>query len=129
MCRTNTELCLQLPVFITAVLAVRRMAFLPAKGLDSQGLAWFSDLTLPAVSMSNWAVLFPLGNVGILLPLAVTGLTLANIDQAFSQRKEGISALPHPKTPHHKSPAALHPFLSFFLRFFGTKIARKVHGT
>ena len=81
---------MQLPVFITIVMAVRRMAYLPVPGLDSQGLAWFSDLTLPAMTISSWAAIIPMGNLGIVLPAAVTALTLANIDQAFSRRDDGM---------------------------------------
>lgn len=69
-------------------MAVRRMAYLPVQGFESQGLAWFSDLTLPAMSISSWAAIIPMGNFGIALPAAVTALTLANINQAFSRRQE-----------------------------------------
>lgn len=75
---------MQLPLFVTVVMAVRRMAFQPIEGLETGGIAWFTDLTLPAITINSWNALIPMGNYGIILPVAVTGLTLANIDQAFS---------------------------------------------
>ena len=65
------------------------MAFRPMPGMEYEGIAWFSDLTLPAISISNWAAVVPMGSYGIILPVAVTGLTLANIDQAFSRQQQG----------------------------------------
>lgn len=79
----------QLPVFITVVMAVRRMVHLPMPGLDDGGLAWFSDLTAPAIGWNSLGVLIPMGTYGIILPLAVTGLMFANINQAFSAPKTG----------------------------------------
>ena len=58
-------------------------------GFDIGGISWFSDLTVPAVSLHSYAVLFPMGVYGAILPLTVTGLMLANIDQAFVAPQHG----------------------------------------
>ncbi len=44
--------CMQLPVFVTAVWATRRMALAPWPGFSEGGVAWFPDLTLPAVDLT-----------------------------------------------------------------------------
>lgn len=46
----------QLPVFVTAMWATRRMAAAPWPGLSEGGALWFPDLTLPAVDLSTQVV-------------------------------------------------------------------------
>jgi len=71
----------QLPVFITAMLAVRRAALLPCEGMSTGGAAWFMDLTQPAL---DWGALTaPAGPWGAILPATAVGLMMLNIQQAF----------------------------------------------
>jgi len=46
----------QLPVFVTAMWASRRMAAAPWPGFSEGGALWFPDLTLPAVDLSTQMV-------------------------------------------------------------------------
>lgn len=79
----------QLPVFITLVMAVRRMAGVPWPGFESGGLAWFSDLTLTSVKWSEAGLMAPMGPYGIILPAAVTGLMFANLQIGFAKPGKG----------------------------------------
>jgi len=72
----------QLPVLVTAVLAVRRLATEAGAPLRHGGALWFPDLTLPAVDAG--ALLAPMGAAGALLPAAAALLTCANVQRAFS---------------------------------------------
>lgn len=78
---------LQLPVFITAVLAVRRMAAQQWPGFSTGGLAWFTDLTSGALVLEPISA--PLGSAGIILPATVVGLLLANVNQAIPPTQPG----------------------------------------
>lgn len=44
---------IQLPVFVTAVLAVRRLAQQPGIGLETGGALWFYDLTQTALNLDT----------------------------------------------------------------------------
>lgn len=72
---------MQLPVFISAVWAIRRMSVSSWPGLSEGGALWFPDLTLPALDLANLAA--PLGSAGIALPLAVSVAMFANVSLAF----------------------------------------------
>ncbi len=43
----------QLPVFVTAMWASRRMALAPWPGLEAGGALWFPDLTVPALDLAS----------------------------------------------------------------------------
>jgi hypothetical protein len=45
--------CTQLPVFVTAMWASRRMALAPWPGLEAGGALWFPDLTVPALDLAS----------------------------------------------------------------------------
>ena len=48
------ECCrVQLPVFVTAMWASRRMALAPWPGLEAGGALWFPDLTIPALDLAS----------------------------------------------------------------------------
>ena len=71
----------QLPVFVSSLLAVRRAALLPLDGMPTGGAAWFTDLTQAAV---HWEALSaPAGPLGAVLPATAVGLMLLNIQTAF----------------------------------------------
>lgn len=44
---------MQLPVFVTAMWASRRMALAPWPGLEAGGALWFPDLTVPALDLAS----------------------------------------------------------------------------
>lgn len=46
----------QLPVFVTAMWASRRMALAPWPGLSDGGVLWFPDLTVPALEFAAQTV-------------------------------------------------------------------------
>ena len=52
----------QLPVFMTAMAAIRTMSLNSWPGFSSGGTAWFTDLTLPAMDLANMVA--PLGEGG-----------------------------------------------------------------
>ncbi|KAL4448090.1 hypothetical protein ABPG75_005309 [Micractinium tetrahymenae] len=72
----------QLPVFITAMATVRTMSLTGWPGFSEGGVAWFRDLTLPALDLAN--LVAPLGSAGAVLPVVITVSMLANIDAAFA---------------------------------------------
>jgi YidC/Oxa1 family membrane protein insertase len=85
----------QIPVFVTALLAVRRLALAPGSPLHAGGAAWAADLTLPALDAASWSA--PMGAAGAALPAAATLLMFANIQAAFgSGASGGGSAAPPP---------------------------------
>jgi YidC/Oxa1 family membrane protein insertase len=89
----------QIPVFVTALLAVRRLALAPGSPLHAGGAAWAADLTLPALDAASWTA--PMGAAGAALPAAATLLMFANIQAAFgagfgSGSSDGSSAAPPP---------------------------------
>ena len=79
---------MQFPIFLTGVLAVRRMAGIPWPGFQTGGVAWFSDLSFPAIVWEPLAA--PLGSSGAILPVAAAGLLFANLNQAFGGVSEGL---------------------------------------
>lgn len=75
----------QLPVFVTSMWAARRMAVVKWEGLREGGVAWFPDLTQPALDLSAAFVqhLIPLGSAGMILPAAVAATMFTNVALAF----------------------------------------------
>ncbi|DBA80543.1 hypothetical protein WJX77_009280 [Trebouxia sp. C0004] len=71
----------QIPLFMTAVMAVRRMSASDWPGFHTGGLFWFTDLCRPALDLA--AVNAPLGSWGIVLPAGVALAMLANIQRSF----------------------------------------------
>jgi hypothetical protein len=71
----------QAPVFITAMLAVRRLALAPDSPLRAGGALWCPDLTLSALELPTG--LAPLGTPGLLLPALAAALLFANVQAAF----------------------------------------------
>jgi len=55
-------LLLQLPIFLSVFTGIREMAALPVVSMQSGGLLWFTDLTVPdpyfALPLLNAATLF-----------------------------------------------------------------------
>jgi len=72
---------IQIFCFASNALAVRSMAAQQWPGFTSEGLMWFTDLTQPAMSLLHNAA--PMGTAGGLLPMAVLGVYLANIERSF----------------------------------------------
>ncbi|CAD7700447.1 unnamed protein product [Ostreobium quekettii] len=84
---------IQIPIFVTSVMAVRSMANSEWPGFPEGGVLWFADLTQPA--MDFWAASAPLGVLGGVVPIAITLSYLANIDLSFrSGRAAGNVAGP-----------------------------------
>ncbi|KAL4859761.1 ALBINO3-like protein 2 [Chlorella vulgaris] len=55
----------QVPVFVTAMTAIRTMSLRGWPGFSNGGTAWFTDLTLPAMDLEAWtAPLVPAGSRG-----------------------------------------------------------------
>lgn len=84
---------MQLPVFVTAMWATRRMALVKWQGMSTGGTAWFPDLTLPALDLSSTFVqqVVPLGTLGVVLPAVVTAAMFANVGLAFGGVSSGRS--------------------------------------
>ena len=55
----------QLPVFVTAMASVRTMSSNNWPGFSTGGIAWFPDLTFPAVDIFNWTA--PYGQLVVFL--------------------------------------------------------------
>lgn len=77
----------QVPVFISAVWAVRHMAVTNWPGFDTGGTLWFGDLTLRALDLGSLQA--PMGPVGVLLPGTVVLLMLITIDSSFGPLTQG----------------------------------------
>jgi hypothetical protein len=77
---------IQLPVFITAVLAVRRLAVQPGIGLETGGALWFVDLTQAAIELETISA--PMGTLGAVLPMATAAALFANINSGFGKIAE-----------------------------------------
>ncbi|KAL0024349.1 hypothetical protein WJX79_002004 [Trebouxia sp. C0005] len=71
----------QIPLFVTAVMAVRRMSASEWPGFHTGGLFWFTDLCRPALDLA--AVNAPLGSWGMVLPAGVALAMFANIQRSF----------------------------------------------
>ena len=67
----------QLPVLVTGLMAVRRLALQPGLGLEEGGAAWVVDLTLPAVDLG--ALEAPLGPWGAALPALSAAIMFLNL--------------------------------------------------
>jgi len=76
----------QLPTFVIAVLAVRRLAARPDIGLETGGALWFADLTEVAVHVDS--VTAPMGVYGAILPIATAGALFANINNSWGKIAE-----------------------------------------
>lgn len=87
---------IQLPVFVTAMWAARRMAADNWPGLTTGGAAWFPDLTAPALDLSATFIqqVAPLGTLGAVLPLAVTAAMFTNVGLAFGNISKGQTRSP-----------------------------------
>ena len=80
---------IQLPTFVLAVMSVRRLVAddaVAAKGLETGGILWFSDLTQVAVHVDTATA--PMGVYGAILPVAVAGALFANINNAWGGAAE-----------------------------------------
>ena len=77
---------IQLPVFITAVLAVRRLAVTPGIGMETGGALWFPNLTEVALHMD--AVVAPMGMAGAVLPCATAAALFLNVNSAWGKMAE-----------------------------------------
>ena len=73
----------QIPFFVCAVMAVRRLSADGAmNGLNVGGTAWFSDLTLPAVDAMMMTA--PMGPYGGILPVLTAAALFANVNANFA---------------------------------------------
>ena len=76
----------QLPVFVTAVLAVRRLAATPGIGMENGGAFWFPNLTEVALHVD--AVVAPMGMAGAVLPCATAAALFLNVNGAWGKIAE-----------------------------------------
>ena len=76
----------QLPVFVTAVLAVRRLAATPGIGMETGGALWFPNLTEVALHVD--AVVAPMGMAGAVLPCATAAALFLNVNSAWGKIAE-----------------------------------------
>ena len=73
----------QIPFFLCAVMAVRRLAADGANnGLVTGGALWFQDLTVPAVDMAMMTA--PMGPYGGILPVLTAAALFANVNANFA---------------------------------------------
>ncbi|GAQ86864.1 hypothetical protein KFL_003170020 [Klebsormidium nitens] len=63
----------QIPIFVSSMLALRQMTAEGHPGFDTGGMLWFTDLTLPA----------GLGLEAAIFPVAIVSLYLSNVQLAF----------------------------------------------
>lgn len=91
---------LQIPFFIAGMATARGLAAARWPGLETGGLAWFSDLTLPALEYSSLTA--PMGSLGLVLPAAVI-LSISNVLDGALRVPEGEA-----------TPAAAHASLARF---------------
>lgn len=76
--RTRTHWSTQVNVFLSMSASLRQMSAMMWPGFDTQGLAWFVDMTKPAVEWGTWGT--PYGVAGMLLPLAVFGAYVRTLE-------------------------------------------------
>ena len=82
---------LQVPIFATAVIAIRRMAFSGWPGFAEGGALWFPNLCAPAL---DWATMSaPLGAAGLGLPLIIFGASFANTQLTFGPLQSSSQAV------------------------------------
>ena len=74
-------------------MAVRHMARAPWPGFEVGGVAWFADLTLPAVQCTTTSLAAPMGSYGIVLPASVALLMFLNLQLAFSRSPAGTLSI------------------------------------
>ena len=72
-------------------MGVRRMAKMPWPGFEEGGVAWFTDLTLPAVQWTSTTLNAPMGSLGVILPLCVSVSMFINLQVAFGNPSPGLS--------------------------------------
>ena len=73
----------QIPFFLCAVMAVRRLAADGANnGLVTGGALWFQDLTVPAVDVAMMTA--PMGPYGGILPVLTAAALFANVNANFA---------------------------------------------
>ena len=77
---------IQLPVFVTAVLAVRRLAATPGIGMETGGALWFPNLAEVALHVD--AVVAPMGMAGAVLPCATAAALFLNVNSAWGKIAE-----------------------------------------
>lgn len=98
---------IQLPIFITTMATVRHMSLSNWPGLSTGGALWFTDLTLPAVKLSQIAEklnsisamtegvvvnMTPMGIAGIILPACILFSTFTTIQTNFKSSKNSDDA-------------------------------------
>lgn len=83
----------QIPFFVCAVMAVRRLTAQGGmNGIDSGGALWFQDLTQPAVDLATMTA--PMGPYGGILPVLTAAAMFANINLNFAaaaQQSRGMT--------------------------------------
>lgn len=102
---------LQVPIFIYTAATIRKMAQANWQGFSSEGALWFTDLTQPALLLSEAGMQLPMGLSGLLLPCAATAIMLTSIHLGF---KASGAAAKHPSLSGTWLSAALvylRPFL------------------
>lgn len=70
-----------MPVFVTALMAIRRMSNASWPGFSTEGALWFPDLSLPALDLANLTA--PIGSVGAVLPAAIALALFQNLSISF----------------------------------------------
>ncbi|GBF90837.1 hypothetical protein Rsub_03691 [Raphidocelis subcapitata] len=68
----------QVNVFLGMSAALRHMSAVGWPGFESEGIAWFVDMTKPAVEWGTWATGY--GVAGMFLPLAVFGAYIRTLE-------------------------------------------------
>ena len=86
-----TPIFAHLPVFVTMMLTVRHLASSGGHGMETGGILWFPDLTLPAFDLASYVA--PMGPAGAILPGAVVLFYHYTIQQTF-RRPDGESSDP-----------------------------------
>ena len=83
----------QIPFFVCAVMAVRRLTAQGGmNGIDAGGALWFQDLTQPAVDLATMTA--PMGPYGGILPVLTAAAMFANINLNFAaaaQQSRGMT--------------------------------------
>ncbi|KAK9841634.1 hypothetical protein WJX74_009107 [Apatococcus lobatus] len=81
----------QVPIFATAVIAIRRMAFSGWPGFADGGALWFPNLCAPALDWSTMNA--PLGAAGLGLPLIIFGASFAHTQLTFGPLQSSSRAV------------------------------------
>lgn len=72
---------LQFPIFVSGMTVARGLVAHHWPGLETGGIGWFTNLTLPALDYSAWAA--PMGVLGLVLPGVIVLNTCASLDVAL----------------------------------------------